>query len=356
MTITDLKGYIIENDKIPTILEGIKCGHIKYHSNKEYYSCSNYNGDNETAIQVFVNKHISVKNYTRNIEEIDSYPDIITLIKYNLNIDFVSAIKWLHKILELKFELQYKKEEKPKFNPLAIFEKVKKRNKINIEELVVLEETSLYQSVPLLHIKWLREGIVPKVAQKFGIGFNYHTNRITIPFRYWLDGSLLGINARTMVDNYEDFGIKKYLITQSYKKNLNLYGLWENQKDIIKQGCVVVYESEKSVLKRCSLLDNTGVALSGHEISEEQVKILIGLNVEIIIALDKDVSQNEIRHICEKFYHIRSVSYIYDKWNLLKEKESPADKEDKIFNFLKKFKIQYDEKEHSKYIKSLDRK
>ena len=74
------------------------------------------------------------------------------------------------------------------------------------------------------------------------------------------------------------FGIKKYFITPSYPKSYNLFGLWEHKEDIKRLGYVVVYESEKSVLKRDSLLDYSGVALSGHTISDEQVRILIGLN------------------------------------------------------------------------------
>ena len=82
---------------------------------------------------------------------------------------------------------------------------------------------------------------------------------------------------------------------------LNLYGLYENYDSIQKAGYVVVAESEKSVLKRDSFGDGTVVALSGKSISDEQVRILMGLNVEIIIGLDKDVDVNEIRFMCEKF-------------------------------------------------------
>jgi DNA primase len=81
--------------------------------------------------------------------------------------------------------------------------------------------------------------------------------------RYWLTGELLGFNQRTTVENYEEFGIKKYFITPTYPKALNLYGLYENYDAIQKAGYVVVAESEKSVLKRDSLGDSTVVALSG---------------------------------------------------------------------------------------------
>ena len=114
-----------------------------------------------------------------------------------------------------------------------------------------------------------------------------------------------------------------------------------------------MYEAEKSVLKRDSLSDGTGVAVSGHEISDEQVKILIGLNCEIIIALDNDIDIEHIRHCCEKFYGIRKVSYLYDRWDLLGEKDSPADAVNKIFEFMMQYRTVYDNEEHKRYLKSL---
>ena len=86
---------------------------------------------------------------------------------------------------------------------------------------------------------------------------------------------------------------------------------------------------------------------------DEQVRILIGLNVDIIISMDNDVPIEEVRHICEKFYNIRNVYYTYDKWDLLGQKDSVADMPNKIFNFMMKYKIKYDAHEHQEYLKSL---
>ena len=103
-------------------------------------------------------------------------------------------------------------------------------------------------------------------------------------------------------------------------------------------------------------MDDTCVSLQGKSMSEEQARVLIGLDSEIVIALDKDVDINEVRHICEKFYRIRPVSYIYDRWDLLDKKDSPTDKGDKIYRFLFKHMVKYDENEHKEYLRSLDRK
>lgn len=356
MDVISLKQYIFENSKIEFVLESIGCHNIKYHSNKDFFSCANIDGDNVGAINVKNNEYLNVVNWTRE-KDFDDNSDIITLVEYNKKISFIEAIKYLHKILGLDFKWTGKKVEKNQDqNPLSIFEKYRCKKKVDVSDINIIDEDVLNDFVSLLYIGWLREGIMPWTAKKFGIAYSYRRKRVIIPMRYWLTGELLGINSRTTVENYEEFGIKKFYITPSYQKNINLFGLYENYESIKKAGYVVIYEAEKSVLKRDSLNDSTGVALSGHSISEEQVRILIGLNVDIVISLDNDIPIEEVRHMCEKFYNIRNVYYTHDKWNLLNEKDSIADKPNKIFDFLMKYKVQYDAEEHRQYLKSLGKK
>lgn len=356
MTVTELKQYIHNENKVEFILEQIGCHSIKYHQVKDYYTCGNFNGDNQSAITIYNTEYLKCINYTRK-KEFDKNSDLITLVQYNKSLDFVDAIKYLHKILGLKFEYKRESKTKEKIDPLHIFKKVKSRSRsVNVLEFNVLDESILLDFVPYIHISWIREGITQRTVDKFGLGYSYYQKRIIIPLRYWLTGELLGTNGRTTVENYDLFGIKKYFITPSYPKSYNLFGLWEHKEDIKRLGYVVVYESEKSVLKRDSLLDYSGVALSGHTISDEQVRILIGLNVDIIISMDKDVPIEEIRHICSKFYGIRNVYYTFDKYDLLGKKDSIADAPNKIFEYFMKYKIKYDKKEHLEYLRSLERK
>lgn len=356
MTIKELKKYIFENDKIEFVLDSIGCHHIKYHPNKEFYSCANADGDNASAVNVRNNEYLNVTNWTR-ANEFDECSDIITLTQYNKKCSFIDAIKFLYDLLGLEYKPKKpaQKEEK-KHDPLYIFKKIlRTRKRVDPCDMRALNENELEEFVPILHIDWLRDGICPWSAEKFGLCYSYKRKRVIIPMRHWLDGSLLGLNARTTIENYNELGVKKYMITPSYQKSLNLFGLYENYESIQKDGYVVIYESERSVLKRDSLGDSTGVALSGHTLSEEQRRILIGLNVDIVIALDKDVPIEEVRAMCEKFYRIRNVSYVYDEHDILKEKQSPADASNKIFNFLMKFRKTYDENEHQMYLKSLEK-
>ena len=360
MDTIELKRHIYKEKKIEYVLENIDCGHIKYHPLKEYYSCSNYNGDNPSAVNIKNNEYLNVVNYTRQ-SEFPEQSDIITLVQYNKQCSFIDAVKYIHSLLGLEYSYKNKpeKKEEDKINILEIFEKIRNRTKtkeINVADIQVLDEDILDEYIPLLHIDWYRDGVMPWTRDKFGICYSYKQKRVILPLRYWLDGSLLGTNARTTIENYKELSISKYFITPSYQKSLNLYGLYENYDSIQKAGYVVVAESERSVLKRDSLNDSTLVALQGHTMSHEQIRILIGLNVEVIIALDKDVNINEVRHMCEQFYQIRNVSYIYDKWDLLGEKDAPMDAKNKTYDFLFKYRIKYDEQEHKEYLKSLEKK
>lgn len=358
MDTTSLKEYIFNNNKVEFVLEKIGCKSIKYHSSKNFYSAANYNGDNTGAVNVYNTKYLLIHNWTRE-NEFDDVSDIISLTQYNKKCSFVDAVKYLHNILGLELTPYKKEEKKEKPDPLAVFENAINRHRaiVDVAEIQTIKEEAINDYVPLLYIDWLREGIMPWAAKKFGLAYSYKYHRVVIPIRYWLDGTLVGFNQRTTVENYEELGIRKYFLTASYRKSLNLYGLWENREGIEDKKTVVICESEKSVLKRYSRNDGTCVALQGKKLSDEQRRIIIGLNVnEVIIALDNDVPIEEVRHICEQFYHIRNVSYVKDRWNLLGDKDAPADAENKVYNFLIKHRVKYDESEHQKYLNSLKKK
>lgn len=358
MDTTSLKEYIFNNNKVEFVLEKIGCKSIKYHSSKNFYSAANYNGDNTGAVNVYNTKHLLIHNWTRE-SEFDDVSDIISLVQYNKKCSFVDAVKYLHNILGLELTPYKKEEKKEKLDPLAIFKNAisRYRSIVDVSEIQTISEEAINDYIPLLYIDWLREGIMPWAAKKFGLAYSYKYHRVVIPIRYWLDGALVGFNQRTTVENYEELGIRKYFLTPSYRKSINLYGLWENREEIEDKKTVVICESEKSVLKRYSRNDGTCVALQGKKLSDEQRRIIIGLNVnEVIIALDNDVPIEEVRHICEQFYHIRNVSYVKDRWNLLGDKDAPADAENKVYNFLMKHRVRYDESEHQRYLSGLKKK
>lgn len=364
MTSQELKVFIHKEEKIELILESIGCHSIKFHPENDTFMAAHPQGDNPAGVVIKNNQYLNYYSYSRNIH-IEDGKDIISLVQEVRNVTFIEAMKYIHSLLGEKytFSRNYKKEndEDVSTNTLAIFEKHSCKKKVNIISDFTpdkMDESIIADLMPIIHIDIFKEGIVPKTIKKFGLCYSFKLQKTIFPIRWWVDGSLLAYNARTSVENYKEFGIPKYYITPGYKKENNLYGLWENYNDILKAKYITLVESEKSVCKRDSRLDSTCVALQGHSISDEQVRIILEIPriQEIIISLDKDVPINEVRHICSKFFRCRKVSYIKDKWNLLGEKDSPADAHMKIYDFLFKKRIVYTEKEHQLYLKSLEKK
>lgn len=360
MTINELKEYICDKEKIYKILDSIGCHHIVFHNNKNYYSCANPDGDNITAITVKLNHNLTIKNYTREVEFPEA-SDIFNLISYCLKLknqksNFYYTVKYVHDLFDLKFTIKNnpEKSKDEKQDPLYWFKLIRKKRAICISnEIDIREIKEQEEYAPYPHIDFVREGIMPWTWKKFNLGYSYQRKRTVIPIRYWMTGELIGYNMRTSVEHADLLGIKKYWITPGYPKNINIYGLYENMSFIQKAGYVVVYEAEKSVLKRDSLGDSTGVAVQGHSLSLEQVKILIGLNVEIILAFDNDIDVDYLRYCCSKFYMIRRVSYIHDKNGLLGAKDAPIDCGDHIFQQLFNERIKYDSAEHAAYLRSI---
>lgn len=166
MTVIELKKYIYDNSKIEFVLKEIGCGHIKYHTNKNYYSCSNCNGDNIGAINLRNNEYLNCKNYTRK-KYFDEDSDLLTLVQYNLSLEnpktsFWDVIKFLHKLLGLKLTIKKEDKKQEIIDPLYIFKKVKKRrSRVNVLDFEAHDESELFDFVPHVHIDWYKEGIMP---------------------------------------------------------------------------------------------------------------------------------------------------------------------------------------------------
>lgn len=359
MTISELKEYIYKENKIEYILEQLGCHEIKYNEQKEYWSAAHSDGDNPQGINIRNNEYLNYRSFSRGVDYEDG-KDLISLVEITKKLSFVDALKYLHKILDLPFEFK-KKEEKPKkkFDPLSVFKKVLRSNRrvVNVDDIHVLDDKLLDDYVPMLHIDWVREGITERARKKFNIAYSYKHKRVVIPHYYWMTNELIAFNMRTTIPNYEEFGIKKYYLSNGYNKSLNLYGYCQNKDEIESKGYCTLVEGEKSVLKRFSLGDGTCLALSGKSLSTEQIRIINSLNIkELVICLDNDVSIDEIRWIAEQFKHRIKVSYIKDFMGILGEKDSPCDACNKDYQFLFESRVAYDKNEQRKYQESLNKK
>ena len=93
MDIAAMKEYILENNYAPVILEKLGCHHIR--DKGDYISCANKDGDNQSAVTLYLNTNLTVVNYTRTLNTTKKSHDIFDLAEFYLHINFFEAVKQL---------------------------------------------------------------------------------------------------------------------------------------------------------------------------------------------------------------------------------------------------------------------
>lgn len=264
-------------DDVVALLEFLGCSHVVAHGD-EYITCARPDGDNKQGVVVWNNDHrYNVEMYTDPSFSDYIIKDIISLTEHLLDTTLYGALK----MISAYFELQ----EAPKKKKTAMdwLNHIERRIKRFVEPDPILGEHILYGYEYPLHPMWANEGISQEVADRFQIGFCHYAQVITIPIRNEV-GELVGVKARATRDQ----GVKYWYIYEVHKSQ-TLYGYFENYSAIKEAGEVLVFESEKSVLKAATIGIHNAVAIAGKQISNEQVDLLLRLNVKIIFALDEDV-------------------------------------------------------------------
>ena len=233
----------------------------------------------------------------------------------------------------------------------GFFERFKIKEFEPAEPFNVLNENILHYYYPYYHKSWIDEGISIATMRKFGIKFDIENNRIIIPHRD-IFGHLIGVRARNLNESEIAEG-RKYIPIYHKGETLlnhatgnNLYGAFENKSDIMAVKTIILMESEKGVMQLDSFGIPYGVAVSGSNLSMQQIYLLKQLGVsEVIIALDKEYEN--IGDDLERIYAVKirksfieklrtdfKVSIIWDSRNLLDIKDSPTDKGKDVFEKL----------------------
>ena len=113
--------------------------------------------------------------------------------------------------------------------------------------------------------------------------------------------------------NYYPIGIMDYLqgldITLPYVKEKNE---------------IILFESVKSVMKAYGWGYKNSVSVEKHSVTDEQLKLLVKLRVNIVFAFDTDVDyrDDDLKETINKLKRITNVYVIYDRKHLLGGKEA----------------------------------
>lgn len=220
---------------------------------------------------------------------------------------------------------------------LAYYKKIKKSQQSNfgfVEDRQILPYSYYEQFTKEIPTEWVEEGIQPEIMEKYDIRIDNSSNRIVYPV--WDNNdNLIGCKGRTRFKNYKDLGIKKYLNYTKIQSTDYFMGMKENRENIIESKSAIIFEGIKSVMHVASWgYDNCLAAETSH-INNAQTAILIQLGIKnVIIAFDKGVTMKEIKSSTEMLRRFTNVFVVYDRWNLLEDKDSPCDKGEDVWNNL----------------------
>ncbi len=344
MQVDELKEYLLNNDLVETVLSTLGCGHIRNRGN--YISASNPDGgDNKQAIITYLNENLTCIDYTRTIAKTKRTTDIFDLVAYFEDCTFPEALKWICEAVGL----DYYKEPNDIPESLMILKMLKEMNSGDNAEtdepLKPIPEKILDYYIKAGNVLFVDDGISLATQKEFEISYDPQTNSVCIPIRDEL-GSLIAIKARRMKytssipfnkrrfpdELSEDES--KYFFLEPGAKSQVLYGLYKNAKAIQQQGIVYVGESEKFCLQLYDM-GYYGVSTGGSKVSKRQVEMLTRLGVKIIFCFDKDISEDDLKGIADRFFDGIPIYAIIDRDNILDEKESPSDNPEKWQHLIK---------------------
>ena len=186
--------------------------------------------------------------------------------------------------------------------------------------------------------EWLEEGISQETIELFGVRIDKWQNRIVYPV-YDMDGNLINIKARTRYPNYKQLRIPKYINyftigVMDYFQGLNITLPYIKEK---KE--VIIFESVKSVMKAYGWGYKNCVSAEKHNLTNEQIKLLVKLKVNVIFAYDNDISyrQNDVKKDIDRLKRVTNVYVVEDKKKLLggaETKNAPVDLTKEIWDEL----------------------
>lgn len=334
MDVQFLKEKLLEENRVVDVLTELGCHHIKQNDNM--VQCANPDGDNQTAICVYLNENLTTLNYTRQIlpKGQTRTTDILDLVSFIRGCSFFQSLQWICSINgwdyyedepELPYSLQI----------LHILTKMNKESSAEEEDRSAIKPINpkvLDYYLPVGNVLFEQDGISLSTQRAFGVGYDPQSNRITIPIFSEL-GHLVGVKGRIFQEEVEE-GQNKYVYLMPCNKGKVLFNLNDNVENIIRQGKVFVGESEKFCMQLYEM-GYYGVATGGAKITKYQINMLVRLGVQIVFAYDKDIDERTLKDIADRFIDGVPVYAIIDKDNILDAKESPSDNPEKWEQLIK---------------------
>ena len=192
-----------------------------------------------------------------------------------------------------------------------------------------LDDNELTKYQDTISIDWLNEGISAETQKLFGVRFDNKSNRIVYPV-YDINGNLINIKGRTIIKDYKEFKIPKYINyypvgVMDYFQSLNITLPYvEGEKELI------IFESVKSVMKAYQWGYKNCASAEKHNLTKQQENLAASLKCDIVFAYDTDVNyfDNDVKKSIDKLKKVTNVYIINDTQKLLggsETKNAPVD-------------------------------
>ena len=186
---------------------------------------------------------------------------------------------------------------------------------------------------------WLDEGISMESLKRFFVKYDAFSDRLVYPIRN-LAGKIVNIGGRALDPEWKEKGLRKYTYFYGWGTMDTIYGIFDNLDEILKKREVILFEGCKSVLLADTWgIKNTGAILTSH-LNPHQMKILARLGCRVVFALDKEVRIREDHNI-QKLKNYVEVEYLWDREDLLDDKDAPVDKGAEVFKKLYEGRLRY---------------
>lgn len=218
--------------------------------------------------------------------------DAISLVQHVKHINFNQAVSYICSVLHLKVG---QIEQNEQIDNWAELRRFLPNAEIEPDKLLTYDKSILSLFDHLYPQEWLDYGISADILDKFGIGWYARQACISIPVVF--NGQLVGVRGRYTRE--QDIAKGKYRpicmldgTVLKFSSSACLYGYDQNKATIEKSRQVVLFESEKSVLKSPQYGIDNALAVFGSNISKQHIQLLLELGVnDVVLCMDSDYKQ-----------------------------------------------------------------
>lgn len=265
--------------------------------------------------------------------------NVFTFVKYYNQCSSQEAVEILKAVCGLNGQKIVSRQKMSATMTCKKFATPKRRQKQSAVTILSDDYMERYEKKPDKLAIWKQEGISEASLERFQVYYDSFSDRLVYPIRN-MDGKIVNIGGRTLDPAWKEKKLRKYTYFYPWGTMETIYGLFENLKYILEKKEVILFEGCKSVLISDSLgIKNCAAILTSH-LNPAQMKILARLGCRVVFALDKDVRIRDDHNIKILKNYI-DVDYLWDKADLLDDKDAPVDKGLEVFKQLYADRLRY---------------